>query len=109
MRVVDLQEPDRAPGEVSGHGPGPELAGIVEVGAPPEGREREEPYGEHVAWLGALDPDRADDRVRPLARVLPSPLGHLRAGDARLEPVGEVGPGVRIDPRVAGVDLDDVR
>jgi hypothetical protein len=47
--------------------------------------------------------------VWPLAGIVASPLGKLRDGDARLEPVRKVRPRVRIDHRVAGLDLEDVR
>jgi hypothetical protein len=106
---VNLQIFDLAFGELVRQGAGLEVAGIIEVGAPVERREREKPDAEHVTGPGALDADRADDRVRAFARILQAPLGQVLDRDARLEAVQEMGPGLGIDDRVTGVDLNDVR
>src|SRR5713101_5195612 len=76
--------------------------------APVERCELEEPDAQHVTRLGALDGDRADDRVRAPTRVVTAKLGELLDRDAGLEPVHEVGPGVGVYHGVAGVDLYDV-
>ena len=106
---VDVQELDLAVGKLVRQRAGLERPGVVEVGAPVERRDGQEPDGQHVAGFGALDADRPDDRVRSLARILHAPLGKLRDADASLESVEEMRPRVGVDDGIAGVDLDDIR
>jgi len=103
-----VDEFDLALGEFVGERAGLQVSGVIEIRAPVERRELEESDAQHVTRLGALDGDRADDRVRAPTRVVTAKLGELLDRDAGLEPVHEVGPGVGVYHGVAGVDLYDV-